>query len=337
MGGIRDMVLAAAVGFLGAALGGLFLLPLLRSLRFGQGEEDLSRGKPKGLEEAPPAGGGILLLCAMVVGVLLCGGEGMGASLPCLLFALAFGSVGFLDEGLRIYKKKKEQGLLPWQKGMLELALSIGAALWLYFNKGSVICLPFSGRAWDMGFFFLPFAVLILLGTVKGACSMEGPQGLLCSMGCMQFLTCGLLFGLMTAGTELTEWGPDTANLNGMAAFCGAAAGGCLGFLLFNCPPAKGRMGEAGALALGSALAMGALVSGQGLLLLLMGIGYVLSLLSMLVQWIYGKKHKGKAFFKAIPFHRHLLACGVPEGRLISLYGILTAAACIFSLLTYLL
>lgn len=141
MGGIRDMVLAAAVGFLGAALMGLFLLPLLKSLRFGQGEEDLSQGKPKGPEEAPPAAGGILLLCAMVAGVLLCGGEGMGASLPCLLFALAFGSVGFLDEGLRIYKKKG-QGLLPWQKGMLELALSIGAALWLYINKGSVICLP---------------------------------------------------------------------------------------------------------------------------------------------------------------------------------------------------
>lgn len=318
------MVLSSAVGFAVAVLLGWVLIPLFRSLHMDSGEQ----------ERGVPLMGGLLPLGAMVAGVLLCGGEGMGKSLPCLLFTVGFGVIGLLDDGLRVQQKG---GLLPWQKGILELAVSLGAVTYLYVSMGGSITLPFSGKEWDMGFLYLPFGLLILLGTLYGVQRTDEPEGLPGGMGCIIFVTFGLLFGIMVSSTTLESWGLEAAEQSGMAAFCGGAAGGCLGLLLFNIPPARILLGKTGLLVLGGAIAMAALTSGQGLLLLMLGAGYWVSLLSLLVQRLYGKMKGGKNFFKAVPFHRHLMERGVPEHKIAAGYLILTAAGGILSLLVYLI
>lgn len=328
MGGIRDMVLSAAVGFAAALVLGWILIPLLKSLRFDSGEGD---GNPQTRDIPLP--GGLLPLCAMVAGVLLCGGEGLGASLPCLLFTLGYGVIGLLDDSLQV---RRRGGLLPWQKGILELAVSVGAATYLYVTNGGRMSLPFSGKEWDMGFFYLPFAVLVLMGTQYGVQRTEEPEGMPTGMACIVFTTLGLLFGIMVSKATLNTWGLEAAEHSGMAAFCGGAAGGCLGLLLFNIPPSRILLGKTGLLALGGAMAMGALTSGQGLLLLSMGIGYWVSLLSLLVEHLHKKLNDGKPFFKAVPFHRHLMEGGVPTQKITALYLILTAVGGLISLLVYL-
>lgn len=342
MGGIRDLVLSTAVGFATALVLGWILVPLLRSLHFERGgglmqkaAEETEGAESTGRRSVPLLGG-LLPLGAMVTGVLLCGGEGMSASLPCLLFSLGFGVIGLLDDGLQVQRKNGE-GLLPWQKRILEIAVSLGAATYLYVSTKGSITLPFSGREWDMGFLYLPFALLALMATLHGVQHTHEPEGLAGGMACLILGTLGLLFGIMASGATLDTWGAKAAEQRGMAAFCGGAAGGCLGLLLFNMPPSRILLGNTGLMLLGGAIAMAALTSGQSMLLLFLGAGYWVSLLSMLIQWLYGKLKGGKPFFRAVPFHRHLKERGVPEGKITAGYLILTAVGGILALLVYLI
>ena len=336
MGGIRDMVLAAGISFGTAVLLGGLLTPLFKKLSFAQGERP--EGPKSHLKKAgTPSLGGVILLGALVPGVLLAAGEGLAAALPCLLVTVAFGLVGFVDDSMKI-RRKSAQGLPVWQKVLLQFALSLGAALYLFFSGqvGPVVGLPLFGGVWNMGVLYIPFAVLVLMGTVNGVNLTDGLDGLAAGISAMTELSYGVLFCLMAAAADLSTWGARAAGQEGMAAFCGAAAGSCLGFLLFNSYPARIFMGDTGSLALGGALAMGALTSGQALLLPLMGVGYVVSVVTVILQ-VGSWKLRGKRIFKMAPLHHHFELCGVPEPKITAMYLIFTAAACLFGLLLYLL
>ncbi|MBQ9324007.1 MAG: phospho-N-acetylmuramoyl-pentapeptide-transferase, partial [Clostridia bacterium] len=195
-----------------------------------------------------------------------------------------------------------------------------------------IIRLPFSGKSWDMGVFYIPFALFVLMGTMNAVNLTDGLDGLAAGTSLLVELALTVLFALLVEEQGFAGWSEQSANYGGMAAFSAVGTGALLGFLLFNAYPARIFMGDTGSLALGGTIAMGALVSRSVLLLPLMGICFVLSVLSVIVQVSSYKLRKGKRVFKMAPLHHHFELLGVSEPKITALYMILTGVCCALSI-----
>ena len=265
-------------------------------------------------------------LLASLIGVR----EGFSLVLPVLLVTVLCGLMGFLDDFIKI-STGTSMGLLPYQKVLLQFVVSLLAAAWLYRSDavGSAITLPFSGKSWDLDFFYIPFALFVLMGTMNGVNLTDGVDGLAAGTSLVVQLCFVILFALMplTGG-----WTGQSANYGGMSVYAAAGAGALMGFLLFNAYPARIFMGDTGSLALGGAIAMEALVSKSPLLLPLMAIPFVLSVLSVMIQVGSYKFRKGKRVFKMAPLHHHFELLGVSEPKITALYMLLTGVCCALSI-----
>ena len=280
-----------------------------------------------------PTMGGVFLLLGWLLAALLCVREGFSLVLPVLLVMVLCGLMGFLDDFIKI-STGTSMGLLPYQKVLLQFVISLLAAFWLYRSEsvGSIIRLPFSGKSWDMGVFYIPFALFVLMGTMNAVNLTDGLDGLAAGTSLLVELALTVLFALLVEEQGFAGWSEQSANYGGMAAFSAVGTGALLGFLLFNAYPARIFMGDTGSLALGGTIAMGALVSRSVLLLPLMGICFVLSVLSVIVQVSSYKLRKGKRVFKMAPLHHHFELLGVSEPKITALYMILTGVCCALSI-----
>ena len=332
MASVHKLLLAALLGFLFTALPGPAVIRFLKRMDFRQSER--KEGPQSHLKKAgTPTMGGVFLLLGWLLAALIGVREGFSLVLPVLLVTVLCGLMGFLDDFIKI-STGTSMGLLPYQKVLLQFVISLLAAAWLYRSDGvgSAILLPFSGRSWDMGFLYIPFALLVLMGTMNGVNLTDGLDGLAAGTGLVVQLCYVVLFALMPLLTGLGGWTGASADYSGMAVFAAAGAGALMGFLLFNAYPARIFMGDTGSLALGGTIAMEALVLKSPLLLLLMGIPYVLSAVSVMIQVGSYKLRHGKRVFKMAPLHHHFELLGVAEPRITALYMLLTGACCALSI-----
>ena len=329
--GIPGM-LAGLLGFLFTALPGPVVIRFLKRMDFRQNERQ--EGPPSHLKKAgTPTMGGVFLLLGWLLAALIGVREGFSLVLPVLLVMVLCGLMGFLDDFIKI-STGTSMGLLPYQKVLLQFVISLLAAAWLYRSEGvgPAIALPFSDKSWDMGFLYIPFALLVLMGTMNGVNLTDGLDGLAAGTGLVVQLCYVVLFALMPLLTGLGGWTGASADYSGMAVFAAAGAGALMGFLLFNAYPARIFMGDTGSLALGGTIAMEALVLKSPLLLPLMGIPFVLSAVSVMIQVGSYKLRKGKRVFKMAPLHHHFELLGVAEPRITALYMLLTGACCALSI-----
>ena len=332
MASVHKLLLPLLLGFLFTALPGPVVIRFLKRMDFRQNERQ--DGPPSHLKKAgTPTMGGVFLLLGWLLAALIGVREGFSLVLPVLLVMVLCGLMGFLDDFIKI-STGTSMGLLPYQKVLLQFVISLLAAAWLYKSDGvgSAITLPFSGKSWDMGFLYIPFALLVLLGTMNGVNLTDGLDGLAAGTGLVVQLCYVVLFALMPLLTGLGGWTGESADYSGMAVFAAAGAGALMGFLLFNAYPARIFMGDTGSLALGGTIAMEALVLRSPLLLLLMGIPYVLSAVSVMIQVGSYKLRHGKRVFKMAPLHHHFELLGVAEPRITALYMLLTGACCALSI-----
>ena len=332
MASVHKLLLPLLLGFLFTALPGPVVIRFLKRMDFSQAER--KEGPQTHLKKkGTPTMGGVFLLLGWLLASLIGVREGFSLVLPVLLVMVLCGLMGFLDDFIKI-STGTSMGLLPYQKVLLQFVISLLAAAWLYKSEGvgSAITLPFSGKSWDMGFFYLPFALFVLMGTMNGVNLTDGLDGLAAGTSLIVQLGYVFLFALLPAMSGFAGWNDQSANYGGMAVFSAAGAGALMGFLLFNAYPARIFMGDTGSLALGGAIAMEALVSKSPLLLPLMGIPFVLSVLSVMIQvWSY-KLRKGKRVFKMAPLHHHFELLGVAEPRITALYMLLTGVCCALSI-----
>ena len=332
MASVHKLLLPLLLGFLFTALPGPVVIRFLKRMDFRQNERQ--EGPPSHLKKAgTPTMGGVFLLLGWLLAALIGVREGFSLVLPVLLVMVLCGLMGFLDDFIKI-STGTSMGLLPYQKVLLQFVISLLAAAWLYKSDGvgSAITLPFSGKSWDMGFFYLPFALFVLMGTMNGVNLTDGLDGLAAGTSLVIQLSYVILFALMPLLAGLGGWTGESADYSGMAVFAAAGAGALMGFLLFNAYPARIFMGDTGSLALGGAIAMEALVSKSPLLLPLMAIPFVLSVLSVMIQVGSYKFRKGKRVFKMAPLHHHFELLGVAEPRITALYMLLTGACCALSI-----
>lgn len=296
-------------------LGRLFI-PMLKRLNLGQNIRD--DGPAKHFKKTgTPTMGGVFFLTAVVLislGFLFSDAELMGKTegLVLLLVIMAFGIIGFLDDFIKI-ALRRSLGLRAKEKLLLQIALAMGFGIVvMMLGRGTSILVPFSGffvengLIYDLGILgFLVLAVLVIVGSSNAVNLTDGLDGL--AAGSVFIALIPLIVISLMYDKE------------GVALVLAALAGGCLGFLVYNCHPAKVFMGDTGSLALGAAVGAAAVTIGYELFLVIIGGVFVIETLSVIMQVLYFKT-TGRRIFLMSPLHHHFELKGLSETKVVMLF-----------------
>ena len=333
---MMNLMLSALVAFFTVIVLGPIFIPLLARLKFGQVERELGPQSHK-KKQGTPTMGGIMMLVGIVIASLVFGRESLEFLIPTLLVTFAFGLVGFLDDFIKI-RKRRNLGLRAYQKMIAQFAIAVIIAVWAYKSPllGPTLYLPISGNSWNIGVYYIPLVVFTIIAEVNAVNLTDGLDGLAGSVTMIYALAMAAVFAILTTQSNQRGELLIGANNYGMAVFCASVAGACLGFLRFNAYPARVFMGDTGSLALGGAVSMMAILSKSLLLLPVMGFCFLASALSVVLQVASNHLNHGKRMFKMAPIHHHFELKGYPETQIVSMYGIVTAVLCAVCLLSYL-
>lgn len=331
---MQQLILAVLIGFLISLVLGPLVIPMLKRLKFGQTERN-DGPQSHLVKTGTPTMGGLMILAGLLAGTLTFSMAGMEFVLPALLATFAYGMVGFLDDFIKV-KRKRSLGLKAYQKIIGQLGIAFIVALYAYNNPyiGSSIYLPFSGAEWDLGVAYIPFVMFVIISEVNAVNLTDGLDGLASGVTMIYAASMALIFTLMAAMASELGQVYYSANLSGMGVFAAAVMGACLGFLRYNSYPARVFMGDTGSMALGGAVAMMAIFSRALLLLPIMGACFVASALSVVLQ-VGSYKLRKKRIFRMAPLHHHFEEKGVPETKIVAMYMIVTVVLCLVCLLAY--
>lgn len=313
----NEAIYAILIAFLLNIVISPMIIPYLQRLKLGQYVRD--DGPNTHLKKAgtPTMGGIIILLSILITSIFFAIGN---KELHIVLFVtLAFGTIGFMDDYIKVVKKRS-LGLNPKQKiiGQFLVAIIFGVFLKYYIQLDTSILLPFSGgKEIDLGWAYYPFLIVGVLGTVNAVNLTDGLDG----------LASGVTVIVATYFTAVS-WGMQS-NVLPISA---AAVGSLLGFLLFNTYPAKVFMGDTGSLALGGFVVATAFILKMPLFILIVGFIYVMENLSVIIQVGYYKMTR-KRVFKMAPIHHHFELSGWPETKVVTVFCIITAMMCLIGLI----
>lgn len=294
------------------------VIPFLRKLKVGQTER--VDGVQSHLKKAgtPTMGGTIILISVLVTSLLFVGDY--PRIVPVLFLTLGFGIIGFLDDYLKVVLKRSD-GLLPKQKMLGQIVVTtIFLAYLLIVDEGYLTMLiPFSGGEYfDCKWIAVPLVYIAVIGTVNGVNFTDGLDGLATGVTTMV----SVFFTVVSA-----------ACLGGIQPVTAAVTGALLGFLLFNVHPAQVFMGDTGSLALGGFVAGSAYMLKMPWIILVVGLIYLVEVLSVMIQVTYFKKTGGKRFFKMAPIHHHFELYGWSETRVVAVFTVITALLCLLGLI----
>ena len=244
-------------------------------------------------------------------------GKNSGGSVDLLivvLLSLAFGVIGFIDDYIKVVKKRN-LGLTAVQKFGFQFiaALIFATFVALFSDAGTVIDLPFTKADINLSWLYIPFIIFVMLGTVNSVNLTDGLDGLAATV---TFVV--MLFYVLTS-IKLGN--------SAMALFAAVLAGALAGFLFYNHKPAKVFMGDTGSLFLGGAVCGLAIILGQPITLLIVGLIYVIETLSVIMQ-VTSYKLTGKRIFKMSPIHHHFEMCGRGEVKIVCVFSLITLALC---------
>ena len=305
------IVMAIVISFIVSSILGPIIIPLLPKLKFGQ---NIRQEGPKShLKKAgTPTIGGLIFIFATIITMFVMVGNPTDEAMIALYSFVGFGFVGFLDDLLKIIKKKNE-GLTSGQKMILLLIISGFLTWYAYKYIGTSINIPFLNGQINLGLFYIPAAMFYFAGVTNAVNLTDGLDGLATSVTVLVTTFLGII----------------SYNLGhiSLAIFCVALAGALLAFLRFNAFPARVFMGDTGSLALGGAVAMVALILKMPLILVLIGIIYVIETLSVILQ-VASFKLTGKRIFKMAPIHHHFEQLGWSETKIVSVFSIITVVFC---------
>ncbi|HIW49859.1 MAG TPA: phospho-N-acetylmuramoyl-pentapeptide-transferase [Candidatus Blautia intestinavium] len=313
-----QVVIPVLISFGISVILGPVIIPFLRKLKMGQTER--VEGVQSHLKKAgTPTMGGIIFLIAAVVTALFYVKD-YPKVIPVLFLTLGFGIIGFLDDYLKVVLRRSD-GLLPWQKFLLQIVVTGIFAYYLihYTDISLSMRIPFwPDHYLNMGWLAIPVLFFAVIGTVNGVNFTDGLDGLAASVT----LIVAVFFTVVSIGVQ-----------GGVEPMTGAVVGGLMGFLLFNVYPAKIFMGDTGSLALGGFVAGTAYVMEMPLFILLVGLIYLVEVLSVIIQVSYFKATHGKRIFKMAPIHHHFELCGWSETRVVAVFSVITAVMCLIALL----
>lgn len=330
-------LLTALFSFGITAVLGKFLVPYLYKLKFGQTILDIGPSWHKE-KQGTPTMGGIMFIIGIVVTSLASislyyffgtniteiyqadPSQGMVTVFAGLGMALCYGGVGFIDDYIKVIKKRN-LGLTAIQKLILQFGIAIiyFVVLELLGCGGTKTIIPFVGVV-DLGWLYYIISVIVIVGIVNAVNLTDGIDGLDGSITFFASLFIMVISSLLS-------------NMS-LTFFASAVLGGCLGFLVWNFHPAKTFMGDTGSLFLGGIVCAMLFAMDIPILLLPIGIVYLCEMFSVMLQVTYFKLTKGKRLFKMSPIHHHFEMCGWSEVKIVMVFSLVTA---IFGVLSVLL
>ncbi|MGN0341459.1 MAG: phospho-N-acetylmuramoyl-pentapeptide-transferase [Roseburia sp.] len=312
-----QIVIPVIVAFAISAVLGPLVIPFLRKLKVGQTEREELKSHQK--KTGTPTMGGLMILAAITVTSLFYVKD-YPKIIPILFMTLGFGVIGFLDDYLKVVLRRSD-GLLPWQKMICQIVLTTVFAvyMWQFSDVSLTMLIPFSGgRYLNIGWLAIPLMYFVVIGTVNGVNFTDGLDGLATSVTIMV----ATFFTVVAIGTH-----------SGVEPITCAVVGALMGFLLFNVYPASVFMGDTGSLALGGFVAATAYMLQMPIFIILVGLIYLVEVLSVIIQVTYFKKTGGKRIFRMAPIHHHFELGGWSETRVVAVFSIVTAILCLIAFL----
>ena len=327
------LLVTLVAAFLLSSVIGVWLIPFLHKLHYGQTILDIGPAWHKSKQGTPIMGGimfiiGSVLACAAgwctiafsAQGLVDASSHGTFYLVGGFLMALGFGVIGFLDDYIKVVKKRN-LGLKAWQKSAAQLLVAV---IYLIaeriFAPNDLLWIPFAGE-FSIGWFYYPLMLFIIIGAVNAVNLTDGVDGLAASVT----MVAAIGFMLIAAIQSFTQ----------MDLMAAALAGGCLGFLVWNFHPAKVFMGDTGSMFLGGMVVALAFGLRKPVLLLFIGIVYVVETMSDIIQ-IGSVKLTGKRVFKMAPIHHHFEMCGWSEVKIVVIFSAVTALGCLIAVLSLL-
>ena len=313
-----QVVIPVLISFGISAILGPVVIPFLKKLKMGQTER--VEGVQSHLKKAgTPTMGGVMFLVSTVITALFYVKD-YPKIIPVLFLTLGFGLIGFLDDYLKVVLRRSD-GLLAWQKLLLQGVVTGIFTFYIlnYTDISLTMRIPFwSGHYLDLGWLAVPLLFFAVIGTVNGVNFTDGVDGLASSVT----LIVAVFFTVVSIGLK-----------SGIEPFTCAVVGGLMGFLLYNVYPAKVFMGDTGSLALGGFVAGCAYMMQMPLFILIVGLIYLVEVLSVMIQVTYFKATHGKRIFRMTPIHHHFELGGWSETRVVAVFSIITAIMCLIGLL----
>ena len=271
----------------------------------------------------PTMGGIIFIISISIVSFICFQGESVLAKMSIFIF-LAYGLVGFLDDFLK-FKFKRNLGLRAYQKIIFQLAISVAIGVFVYRSNylGGECVIPFTDYVVDIGPWIIFLVAVVYLACTNAVNLTDGLDGLATSTTFSYMFMFTVLMLVVTNNIFIGLDEKALCEVKNMARLSSVACGALLSFLVFNCFPAKIFMGDTGSLALGSLVASIAVFSKMSLYIPIIGIMFVLSAVSVIIQVAYYKITKKRIFLMA-PLHHHFEKKGVHEVRITVCYFLIT-------------
>ncbi len=314
------------ISFITAVILGIIIIPILKKLKVGQIERD-DGPKSHLKKQGTPTMGGIIMIITMILVVtgtyvyLTLNGQSEVAHkvVPILLLTLGFGLIGFIDDFKKLVLKNTE-GLKPKYKMLGLLIISVAYVIYLVYGLqiGTDTYIPIVKQYINLPLYiYIPFAILVILGTTNAVNLTDGIDGLSSSV-CAIIITCLTIIGI-------------TQGEMGISILGSIVIGATLGFLMFNLHPAKVFMGDTGSLLLGGVISAMSLYLKMPLILLVIALIPVIETLSVIIQVTYFKK-TGNRVFKMTPIHHHFELSGWKESKVVIVFSLITLVLCIIGL-----
>ncbi len=285
-----------------------------------------------------PTMGGILIIVCILIAILLWGDLKNMYIWALIVSLVGFGGIGLLDDYLKI-ARQNHRGLRAYQKFGMQILLALLIGIFLYVNPRDpyvdVLSIPFF-KKWliDLGLAYIPFSVLVIVGSSNAVNLTDGIDGLAIGLVAVAVLANGVLV-YISGHKGLAQYLqvlflPGTGELT---VFCGAMFGAALGFLWFNSYPADVFMGDVGSLGLGGALGTLAVITKHEIVLAVVGGIFVIETVSVILQ-VSSFKITGKRVFRMAPIHHHFELKGWPEPKVIVRFWIIGIMLALLSLAT---
>jgi phospho-N-acetylmuramoyl-pentapeptide-transferase len=329
MGWTRVM-LALVVAFAIAVVIGPVLIKFLHRLRFGQTILDDGPSWHKAKQNTPTMGGFIFIIPIFFVALFFgipALRQGDSRGLIVLLASICFGAIGFFDDYIKV-RLKRNKGLTARQKLILQLLVAVVFLLSLRVTYpgasglgSTLFVLPLSNYTVDVGVWYYPIVIVLIVGFVNAVNLTDGLDGLATGVT----IPVAVFFAAVSA----------VLLSRSVTILMASAVGALMGFLLYNYHPAKVFMGDTGSLFLGGLVTTTAVALDMPLMILLVGFIYLIEAVSVMLQVAYFKLTKGKRLFKMAPFHHHLELCGLRETRIFAVYVGITVILCIVGFIRF--
>src|SRR5512135_2395595 len=285
-----------------------------------------------------PTMGGIIIITCIVITVLMWGDIENMYVWTMILSLIGYGGIGFLDDYLKVVRKNPK-GLRACYKFGAQIVLALAIGTLLYFNPKDpytdVLNIPFFKRwLFDLGWFYIPFSVLVIVGSSNAVNLTDGIDGLAIGLVGIALLA-NLILVYISGNARFAQY-LQVLYLHGtgeLTVVCGAMLGASLGFLWFNSYPADVFMGDVGSLSLGGALGTLAIITKHEIVLTLVGGIFVIETLSVVFQ-VASFKLTGKRIFRMAPIHHHFELKGWHESKVIVRFWIVGIMLALLSIAT---